>query len=309
MSWPTPSIPPCCCRSLRWLALVGGLAVLAVAGRAREADQQEKVRVGVVDTLFRGIPQKTVDASAEPFRALMEKETGRTGEMIQIRDAYELAQKLSKDQVELGVFYGYEYAWVTQKYPKLRPLAVAINQEHRVYAYLVVRKDSRLAGVKDLKGKSLAIPDYTKEYCILFLDRLLGKGAEGRGRGFAKTTHPANIEDALDDVVDHEVTAALVDGLGFDRYQARKPGRAAALKVLEKSAPFAPTVVAFHDGALDEATQRNFRSALLRAADSADGRQVLTMWKLTGFERVPRDYDQQLEDILKVYPPPRDRSR
>jgi ABC-type phosphate/phosphonate transport system substrate-binding protein len=100
-----------------------------------------------------------------------------------------------------------------------------------------------------------------------------------------------------------------VDGVGLDRYKARKPGRAAALKVLKKSAAFPATVVAFHDGALDGATQRNFRSALLRAPDSADGRQVLTMWKLSGFERVPRDYEQQLEDILKVYPPPRDRSK
>src|ERR1700730_4825125 len=113
MSWPIPSTDSCrpgrCV--LRWLALAGGLAVLAVAGSAREADRHDMVRVGIVDNLFRGIPQKTVDASAEPFRALMEKETGRTGEMVKIRDAFDLAQKLSQDKVELGVFYGYEYAW------------------------------------------------------------------------------------------------------------------------------------------------------------------------------------------------------
>ena len=311
MSWCTPSINPCCrgLRVLRWVALLGGLAALAVAGSAREAGRQDLVRVGIVDSLFRGIPQKTVDASAEPFQKLMEKETGRTGKMVQIGDAFDLARKLSRDEVELGVFYGYEYAWVKQKYPKLRPLAVAVNQEHRLYAYLVVRKDSGLGDVADLKGKSLAIPEYTKEYCLLFLDGLTGKPGAERKHYFSKLTKPANIEDALDDVVDREVKAALVDGVGLDRYRVRKPGRAAALQVLKRSAPFPPTVVAFHDGALDEATQRNFRSALLRAPDTADGRQVLTMWKLTGFERVPDDYGQQLEAILKVYPPPADRAK
>jgi ABC-type phosphate/phosphonate transport system substrate-binding protein len=184
---------------------VGGLAVLAVAGSAREADRQDMVRVGIVDNLFRGIPQKTVDASAEPFRALMEKETGRTGEMVKIRDAFDLAQKLSQDKVELGVFYGYEYAWVQQKYPKLRPLAVAVNQEHRLFSYLVVRKDSGIADMDGLKGKSLALPEHTKEYCLLFLDGLTGKGAAGRKGYFSKMTDPANIEDALDDVVDRQV--------------------------------------------------------------------------------------------------------
>jgi len=309
MSW--PSINPCCRGRcvVRWSALLGGLALLTVAGSAHEADQQGLVRVGIVESLFRGIPQKTVDASAEPFQALMEKETGRKGKMIRISDALELAQKVSRDELELGVFYGYEYAWEKQKYPKLRPLAIAVNQEHRLYAYIIVRKDKGIRDVADLKGKSLAIADHTKEYCYLFLDRLLAKSGKDRKSYVAKTTHPANVEDALDDVVDAEVKAALVDGVGWDRYRERKPGRAAALKVLKQSPPFPPTVVAFHDGALDEATQRNFRSALLKAPDTADGRQVLTMWKLTGFERVPKDFEQQLEDILKVYPPPGGRGK
>jgi hypothetical protein len=30
----------------------------------------------------------------------------------------------------------------------------------------------------------------------------------------------------------------------------------------------------------------------------------MTLWKLTGFEQVPSDYDQTLTEIVKTYPAP-----
>ena len=34
------------------------------------------------------------------------------------------------------------------------------------------------------------------------------------------------------------------------------------------------------------------------------GRQIFTLFKLTSFEPVPKDYDQVLSDIAKIYPQP-----
>jgi ABC-type phosphate/phosphonate transport system substrate-binding protein len=279
---------------------------LAAAAGGRAAARDGRVAVGIVNTLFRDIPKKTVDATAEPFRKLMEKEAGRKGDFQMIPDAYQLARQLSKGGLDLGVFQGYEFAWVRQQHPELRPLAIAVNQQRNPRAFLVVRNDSGLSGFTSLKGKSLAIPARPKGYALLFLDKLLHQEGQTRQGFFSKVTTPANTEDALDDVVDREVKAALVDGVGLERYKARKPGRAAALKVLVKSEAFPAPVVAYRDGALDKASRQAFLNALLRAPDTADGRQVLTLWKLTGFERVPRDYDEELKDIVKAYPPPRD---
>ncbi len=126
----------------------------------------------------------------------------------------------------------------------------------------------------------------------------------GIDRYFAKVTKPASVEDALDDVVDGVVAAALVDSVSLDRYRSRKPIRFAKLRELKKSPPFPPTPVLYQTGNLEEATLARFRKALVDLKRDVDGREVLTTWKLTEFERVPKDYDKHLEEILTVYPPP-----
>src|SRR5207302_707113 len=100
-------------------------------------------------------------------------------------------------------------------------------------------------------------------------------------------TMPSTIEDALDDVVDDEAQATIVDGVCLDAYKRRKPGRCEKLKTLMLSEIFPSGVVAYHPGALDEATIQRFREGMLNAHKEPLGRQLLTMWKLTGFEPVP----------------------
>jgi hypothetical protein len=41
----------------------------------------------------------------------------------------------------------------------------------------------------------------------------------------------------------------------------------------------------------------------MNANRTALGRQ-LTLWRLTGFEQVPPDYDRTLTEIVKAYPSP-----
>ena len=110
-------------------------------------------------------------------------------------------------------------------------------------------------------------------------------------------------------MVDGTVQAAVVDGVGLEAYKRRKPGRFAKLKELLKSELFPDTVVAYHRGALDDATLERFRSGLMRADKTATGRLLLMLWTLTAFEAVPPDYEQMLGDIAKAYPAPSGEAR
>ena len=115
---------------------------------------------------------------------------------------------------------------------------------------------------------------------------------------------PPTVEDALDDVVDNVVQAAVVDGVSLNCYKQRKPSRCEQLKVVERSEIFPAAVVAYHPGILDQATLERFRQGMINANKGALGRQFMTLWKLTAFEPVPPDYEQTLADILKAYPQP-----
>jgi len=154
-----------------------------------------------------------------------------------------------------------------------------------------------------LKGKSLAVPHGSWEHCVLFLERELQEKTRGVNGFFSQVTRPESTEDALDDVVDGLVDGVVVDTVSLSCYQRRKPARFAKLKEIQKSAVFPAAVVAYHAGAVDEATLTQFQKGMMNADKTAFGRQLLALWKLTAFEKVPENYGQSLKAIAQSYPP------
>jgi len=267
-----------------------------------DTDQPKALRIGLASSLFRDLPEWMVKASLPPFRSLLASQTGLDGELIAGGDPIELGEALTKNKLQLGVFYGFEFAWARQKYPDLLPLVIIVNQDRQLFAHVLVRQDSQVNHLADLRGRVLALPRASQEHCRLFLERRCRAESDAGQKFFSQVTAPANIEEALDDVVDGGVQAALVDGVGLRCYQQRKPGRFTKLKEIHKSERFPTAVVAYHAGALNEAALRSFREGMIRANEHVLGRQVSTMWRITSFEKVPDDYEQTLVATVKAYP-------
>src|SRR5262249_10131646 len=216
-------------------------------------------------SFFRDVPEAQIGVLVPPFQKLMQGQTGLPSELGKPTDPDDLAEQLLKDQVQLGIFQGVEFAWMREKHPGLRPLVIAVNQHRNRQALLLVRQDSPADTFADLKGKVLAISKRSREHVHLFAERRCQKLGQKPAQFFSRLATPDNIEEALDDVVDGSVDAAVVDSVGLACYQRRKPGRFAKLKELLKSEWFPDTVVAYHRGALDDATVRSFRDGLAKA--------------------------------------------
>jgi ABC-type phosphate/phosphonate transport system substrate-binding protein len=273
-------------------------------GRAEGAAPPAAVRIGVVRSLFRDVPESAIAILSQPLKALMESQTGMTGQLQPSDGAFNLGKELQNDQVQLGVFHGFEYAWARQKYPDLKPLVVVVNHPSNFHAYLVVARDGKMGSCADLEGQAVALPRFSREHCHLFLERRCTAGGKTPKEFFAKVTAPSDAEDALDEVFDGRVQAAVVDQPGLDAFKKAKPERFARLRVLQESEPFPAGVIVYHAGALDEKVLRRFREGLLTAHQTVRGKELLALCRLTGFGAVPADFDKQLTAIAKAYPPP-----
>ncbi len=281
------------------LGLVGLLAPGAAGG-----ELPGKVRIGLPRSLFRNVPEPLVRIASRPFQGLLEAQTGVQGELVVVENAEELGKQLAEDRVQVAVFQGYEFAWVQAEHPRLEPLLIAVNQQPHLRAVVLVGPQCRARTLTELDGRSLALPRGSRGHCRFFLERQcrgLGKTLE---QYFARVVRPANAEDALDDVVDGLVDAVVTDDVTLACYQRRKPGRCARLREVQRSELFPATVIAYQPGAVAEGLVQRFRDALLNATQEPRGRQMLTLWKLTGFEPVPPDYRQRLAAIARAYPPP-----
>jgi ABC-type phosphate/phosphonate transport system substrate-binding protein len=287
------------------IAVAFSLALLEAAAPGQQAQAPPSpLKIGLVHSLFREVPPALVQVVTPPFQNFLRDQTGMEGEVQVIDDPQDLGKRLNDNQLQLGVFYGFEFAWAQQKYPDLKPLVVAVNRQHTLRAFVVVRNDNLATELVDIKGKTLSVPRRSREYSLLFLNRELSKlGAEQKDF-FAAVTQHSNSEEALDDILRDKVQAALVDALALTSYEQVKPGCFARLKVLKQSEAFPPGVVAYRQGALDNATLARFRDGMLTANQSARGRDLMGLLKLSAFENVPADLDQALGHILKVYPAP-----
>jgi ABC-type phosphate/phosphonate transport system substrate-binding protein len=258
-----------------------------------------------VDSFFRDIPEPLVRPLIEPFRLLMVSQTGMDGEVVLPKDVLHLAKDLADEKIHIALFHGFEYAWAKQKFPDIHPLMIAVHQQRQLQVYLMVRSDSPIRSLKDLQGKSVALPCFCQEHCWIYMERgCMDAGQCEPKKFFAPLTTPPHAEEGLDELADGKVQAVIVDNVALDAYKERKPARFAKLKAVQKSELFPSAVIAYRAGTLNQDTVKLFQKSLLDGQKTALGRQLLTLWKMSALEQVPADFNEALSKILKAYPPP-----
>src|SRR5437660_1617851 len=290
----------------RFIFLVWALmGFLVLTGGVAHAQQPkiDVLRIGASGSLSTEKRGDKENSALETLKAFIMEETGLANEILQQKDWRELVDKMSKGDLHLGVFQGYEFAWAQEKQPELRPLALAVNVYRYPVGYVVTQRDSPAKDFAGLQGQSISIPAAGQRFLRLFVEHESQAAGKKPEAFFSKITSPDNIEDALDDVVDGVIQATVVDRATLEAYKRRKPGRFKQLKPVAESKPFPPVVVAYYGTNVDEATRRQFRDGLLGAAKKERGQMMLTLFRLTGFEGIPDDFDKVLAQARKNYPP------
>jgi ABC-type phosphate/phosphonate transport system substrate-binding protein len=290
---------------------LGYCAILAAVGLAGstpashgDTETPDLVRIGMVKTLFRDVPEPLVRMLSYPFNTLMKAQTGMDGQLVHGKDCLGLGRQLHENKVQLGVFHGIEFGWAREKYKDLRPLCIAINRHRNLQAYLLVRQDGTIHGMADLKGKVVALPRRSREHCHLFLESQCDTLGLPPAKFFSKIVNPPNVECALDDVLRGKSQAAVVDNVALESYHHVKPGCHARLKILHESAVFPAAVIAYCEGAMSKETLERFKQGMITANQNERGRELMNMWSLSAFEAIPDDYEQVMTDILRIYPAP-----
>jgi ABC-type phosphate/phosphonate transport system substrate-binding protein len=274
-------------------------------GPAPAGSSTSPVKIAVVDSFFRDIPEPLVRPVVEPLRVLMMAQTGMDGDVVLPKDALHLAQDLADGKIQLGLFHGFEFAWAQYEHPNLRPLMIAINHQRQLQVLVMIRSDSPLKSFADLNGKAVGLPCFCQEHCWICMERSCqAVGQADPKRFFSSFTTPRDPEEGLDQLADGKIEAVIVDNVALDSYQKRKPARFAKLKCLQKSEGFPSAVIAYREGDFDAATIKRFQDGLMEGQKTGLGRQLLMLWKLSSIERVPSDFNESLEKILKAYPPP-----
>ncbi len=275
---------------------------LGAVASARAEDKPVDLKMGMLQGMFRDVQPAMVQALSKPFRELVYKQTGFTGDIDVCPDALALIEKLKDKKLQIGVFHGHEFAWAQQKCPDLIPLVVTIPPGGKAQAMIVVNLDCKAKGLADLGEDPITLPRGAKAYSLLFMEKC--RADLGKTACKPVTKVGMNTEDLLNAVVLGEVAAALVDASTLDGYQTLQPGAFKQLRILVKSEMFPQAVVAYRKGSIGEDDAAKIRKGLTTANRTPSGKLLMTLWNLRGLEEPPADYQEKLDAILKAYPVP-----
>ena len=281
------------------------LAMASLSGAAASAPADDKpvdLKMGMLQGMFRDVHPAMVQALSKPFRELVYKQTGFTGDVDLCPDAMSLIEKLKDKKLQIGVFHGHEFAWAQKKCPDLLPIVVTIPPGGKAQSMIVVNLDCKAKTLADLVDAPITLPRGTKAYSLIFMEKCrtgLGKTAPKPVTKVGMTT-----EDLLNAVVLGEVVAALVDASTLDGYRTLQPGAFKQLKILVESEMFPSAVVAYRKGSITEEDAEKLRTGLSSANLNPSGKLLMTLWNLKGLVEPPADYQQRLDAILKAYPLP-----
>jgi ABC-type phosphate/phosphonate transport system substrate-binding protein len=263
------------------------------------------VTIGISESFFRDVPPARIPLVLEPFRSLIESQTGLSGR-ADVVEPQQLCPQMADGKLSFGVFQGFEFAWARLKHTRLKPFVIAVHKDRTPRACLVVHRDSRAMSLADLKGKTLALPCRTRGFCHLFLEReCLARDGTVPRKFFNQVIKSADLTQGLNDVVAREADAAVVDNVCLEAYRRLQPQHFDRLKVIQQSEPFPAAVIASRDGGLDEKAINRLQEGLLNASGSAAGQELLGLCQITRFEKIPADYEETLTAIAKAYPPPK----
>lgn len=277
--------------------MTAGIVLLFCSSRIW-ADDPDVLSIGFVESLLRESPPGQSKLFGNEFRKMVLDFTGLKSVTLLGLSPTSAAQQLNNGKWHLGVFHGVEFAWIQAKHPKLLPLMIAAVDHSPVRAVLVVKKDSILGNVADLKGKDIRI--LTRLHCKLFADKTTGKASDY----FGKMLQTHSVEEALDEVLRDHVQGAMVDTLALSIYKDLQPGRFKHLKVVAESEPFPPAVIVHRQGCLSDAMLNLLKERMLKVNQSEKGRESLSSFHITGFQLVPADYQKTLTNIVRAHPAP-----
>lgn len=286
---------------MRWIVLATA-AVCVCAPTAGAADPAE-LKIGMLSGMFRDQQPKVIQALSKPFRDLMTKHVGYSGDVEVMDCPHALCDRLKENKVQLGVFHGFEFAWAQQRCDDLVPIIVTQPPGGLVQGLIVVQDECPAKSVADLTESGVLIPRGAKAHTLVYLE----KARDGLPAATAKPTAKTDQtpEDVLNAVANGTAKAALVDVVAFDGYKVLNPSTAKGLRVLAKSEEFPPAVVCYRKGTLTDEQVAKIRDGMTASCKTPTGKMLMTLWNLKGFEPPPKTYQSSLDDILKAYPVPK----
>jgi len=275
--------------------------VLDAGETAAPHQQQAAVRFCMSSQLFREVNENDARASVIAYA----KQLAESRELVAdtnpriFTGAAELTQLLKREQVDLISMPVQEFLALDENLVTGPFLISIVNGSEFEEYVLLVRADSGVHALSDLKGGRVLVLDSMQGALAgPWLEELLGKQTLAPPETFfSSVTRPLKVSQAVLPVFFHQGEACAVTHHGFALMGELNPQVTNQLRVLAISPPLVPQVTCFRAG-FDPSLKEKIVAATTEANSSAAGRQLMTIFQCDRVEVRPLSRLHSTRELL-----------
>jgi ABC-type phosphate/phosphonate transport system substrate-binding protein len=167
---------------------------------------------------------------------------------------------------------------------------------------ILVRRDSVINSVADLRGKRIAIPRGGRNSLApIWIDTLLMDNSLGEGKSFFKEVREVQKPtQAILPVFFSQIEAAVVAKAAFETSSALNPQVGQQLKVLATSPPFVPMIICMRSSIASD-TKAMFLQKALKLHEISGGLQSFNVFKIERLAQWQPRYTDNVRELLRKY--------
>ena len=245
---------------------------------SRDASAAEPAAVGseYVLGVFPHLPPRDLEDVFAPMARDLGAQVGRHV-VLRANTTYErFTENLDKQEFDIAFVQPFEYVRIADKYG-YQPLATRME---KLAAIVVVKPDSQLATLTDLKDKRIALPPESAAVTHLFLGQLRTIGMNP-AKDVKLTYHRSHVS-CLQQVIIGEADTCVTAAPALRYFQDKMHTE---LKVISRSREIPHTLFVVHPR-VSKQDREALRARILSWDKSEEGREMLARGQLTPFVTV-----------------------
>jgi len=286
--------------SFRTLHLFLLFTLLTVDPQTALCDETLHTSVAFSKSTFLNVSKEQAQSVAALWTTIVANKWGRTSSTRICSTLAELETDIRSKKIDLVVLLTTEYLELRGKVP-LEPLFIPV-QGNNLYdrLVLVVRKDSGLRSLTDLKGKTLLQKiDLSADRRSLWLDTLLMRqGMRNPERFFSNAREITKPSASIFAVFFRKADACIVTQRSLRVMSELNPQLSSDLLVLEESPPWPTSIIAVRKG-LPVQHRKTIQEVLGTLDQSTQGKQLLTLFRMDSLALFRPEYLSRLEELFK----------
>ncbi|HWR89397.1 MAG TPA: PhnD/SsuA/transferrin family substrate-binding protein [Dissulfurispiraceae bacterium] len=281
------------------------LFIAADPGKIHGADAQDpsfSIMIGYMATVFVDVDMDDAKVVTKLWSDMVVRKKRGRAETKVYQDLPELERDLKAGKVDMAIMVSNDFVELRNRVP-IEPIMVS-SREKEFYEelYLLVRKDSGIKSVKDLRNKTFILQkgQYAVVHKIWLETLLMNEGGHDARQFFSSVKDARKPSQAVMPVFFRQADACIITRNGFDVMAEMNPQLRNELLVLARSPKIASGVIALRKD-FREDRKETVRELLSTLHEDTQGKQLLTLFRMSKLVPFRQEYMTGMEAFLREH--------